>query len=239
MFSHLVSAARGLFANSNSSHHSSGSSKQEKPDSEAMVTTRRSILSQVEDSSPSRDSSPATNGKRKTVSSVTELTFEPTPKRRRGQANKEIDSQASTPQPNGVKKRPYKILEAVEIRSNGSTRESSIVTPTTNTEEAPHKLASKPNTTHVRFGSEEPQQQVNGVAETAPADEETVPRQEKEQEKEDEDDSDDEAPEAISNTKQLQDLKDAERKREGARQKYGHYLPITVYFIQSMLTINQ
>lgn len=234
MFSHLVSAARGLFASSDSSHQLSGSDKQAKTDTETMVTTRRSILSQVEDSSPSRDNSPAVNGKRKTVSSVTELTFEPTPKRRRGQAKKEAESEVSAPQPNGVKKRPYKILEAVEIRSSGSnTRESSILTPTTNPEEISKKISLRPKTAHVRFGSEEPEHELSGVEEIAPRDEENVPQQEM-----DDDDSDDEAPEAISNTKQLQGLKEAERKREEARQKYDQHLPAT-YSIHPMLTSYQ
>lgn len=224
MFSHLMSAARGLFASSESSHQSDKLNKQAIAEPRAMVTTRRSILSQVEDSSPSRDTSPIV-GKRKIVSSTTGLSIEPSPKRRRGQAKKDAEPTASTPQPNGAKKRPFKVLEAVEIISSGSnTRESSILTPTVHSEKAPQKSSAKSETAHVRFGSEEPEPDLKGEGETVRKEEEEEATTSG-QENRDDNSSDDEAPEAISNTKQLRGIKEADRKREEARQQYGqeHY----------------
>jgi hypothetical protein len=64
----------------------------------------------------------------------------------------------------------------------------------------------------VRFGSEEPPSIVN-------EDSETVEKDQNYSEHGEESD-DGEAPEAVSNKAQLKELKDAERKREQAKQRY-------------------
>ncbi|EEP81455.1 conserved hypothetical protein [Uncinocarpus reesii 1704] len=183
-----------------------------------MVTaTRRSILSQPEDT-PSRNGSPVANGKRKNSLAATEAVFEPTPKRRRGPSKEDSDSQASTPQPDGVPKKRYQVLKAVEIRttSRSGTRESSIATPRepVNPEEISLASRPKPKTAHLRFDSEEPQPEPVEGQEPDLKQKDAEPQQQI-----DEDSDDDEAPEAVSNTKQLQELKEAERKREEATQR--------------------
>ncbi|WEW57082.1 hypothetical protein PRK78_002542 [Emydomyces testavorans] len=219
MFSHLVTAARGLFASSDSSQIPSDLNREETgSDLKTMVTaTRRSILSHTEDSR-SKSSSPATNGKRKTPSLTIDGAIEPIPKRRRSQSKEDTDSQASIPQANGVKKRRYQVLEAVEIRVEGrsGTQKSSVVASGAciKPQAVSQSAASKLKTAHLRFDSEEPQPEPHGVEDGSSKEEQTVPSQQH-----DEDGSDDEAPDAISNTQQLQELKEAERKREDAKQR--------------------
>ncbi|KMP05510.1 hypothetical protein CIRG_05191 [Coccidioides immitis RMSCC 2394] len=219
MFSHIVTAARGLFSSSDSSHRQSNSSRgAENTDPQTMpVATRRSILSQSEDFS-SRNSSPAANGKRKKNLLTTEAAQEPTPKRRRGQRADGTKSQSNTPQPNGVPKRRYQVLEAVEIRSESrpGTRESSVATPRASVkpDEPFPGTVSKTKTAHLRFDSEEPQLELNGVQE-----DDIKENEAESQQQEEEMSDDDEAPEAVSNTKQLQELREAERRKEEAKQR--------------------
>ena len=246
MFSHLVTAARGLFVRPESDDQEG----QSETDETMVTATRRSTFSKTEEgsatSTPTRRS-PAANGKRKSISPTPEVQdshARASKRRKRPQVEVVINtgtvnSKSSSPDP--TKARRFQVLDRVEVMSprgsQPSTREPSDVpseelardnTPSTKRMSKKQTKSKKPAKSAEPAKPAKPESNVKSThmrfdsEEPVPIveEEKQVEKVEEEPQDNQEDSDDDDAPEAISNVTQLQQLKGEERKREQATQQY-------------------
>ncbi|KAK2799165.1 hypothetical protein FQN50_008554 [Emmonsiellopsis sp. PD_5] len=238
MLSQFVTVARGLFARQDpaledASSHSpeqeaqtqqqtpasnnkgSASKRQSKTASNMVSATRRTVFGadSAVDSSPVIRSA-AVGGKRKMGSSKAELDSQ-APKRRKKRASNAASLPASgdeeEQESRAVKKLPIRTVDTPEKVQNGQ-----LDSPVSEGKDSEQVAESNAKSTHVRFGSEEPEAEVNGEHREEIPPVEEAPKEIQETEFED---SDDEAPETVDNAAQLRKLKEAAKKEELAKQR--------------------
>ncbi|KAL2362257.1 hypothetical protein RJZ56_004865 [Blastomyces dermatitidis] len=230
MLSHIVTAARGLFARPDPGveqdtpptvdHTSDPIPAHSSP--QMVSATRRGVFptpAAEKSAAAVADSSPATRGKRKIATSNHGAESQ-APKRRKQRGPSNMGSQATKPaetEKGVLKKLPFRttgssdIVES-DIQPKEDTLNVSISAPNVADEAAPNSTA---KATHVRFGSEEPAPVLNGENEQS-----TEGKKPKESHDMEEDsDDDDEAPETIDNAAQLRKLKENARKEAKTKQR--------------------
>ncbi|KAK2793309.1 hypothetical protein FQN51_001305 [Onygenales sp. PD_10] len=233
MLSQFVTAARGLFARQDpaledastpeqaqtqqqtpGNKGSSSSKRQSKTASNMVSATRRTVFgADAVDSSPITRSA-AASGKRKIGSSSKGEADSQAPKRRKKRASNVASLPASGDEEEekspAVKKLPIRTVDTPEKTPNGQ-----LDSPVSEVKQSEEGSESNAKSTHMRFGSEEPEAEVNGDRkEETPVEE--APKEIMETEDED---SDDEAPETVDNAAQLRKLKEAAKKEEQAKQR--------------------
>jgi U3 small nucleolar RNA-associated protein 16 len=208
MFSHIVTAAKGLFARQevdedklDSSNTTSTTSRSPIGRVAKMVTAtrRRNLETSSTTSGDNKGVSASANGKRKPES-----------------------TNAGKPESQHNKRRKRSSLEAAEEPERELSTESAMVESDSKRKEA-QAPASK--TKHFRFDSEEPELPVEMETEAPEP-------QQKGQDNEDSSD-DDEAPEAVDNLAQMSKIRLEAKKQERARQMLVSPLLLKKYFISN------
>lgn len=188
MFSHIVTAAKGLFTRQDTDKAQSKNSTIASSDNTKMVTTRRRKISDiVPEEEPEINGQQEVNGKRKS-----------------GPAS----SGKTETQRNKRRKRAS--LEAAESES-GTPEEPSEDTQETDFKQEDEKSAPAPQK-HFRFDSEEPEVPLDMEIE------ETAETQQAKEDSGDDSSDDDEAPEAVDNSAQLSKVRAQAKKMEKAKQ---------------------
>ncbi|KZZ88144.1 hypothetical protein AAP_05204 [Ascosphaera apis ARSEF 7405] len=211
MFSHFVSAARGLFGSPNPNphaeveHHNSNqeqdtdaSSPLKKEDRSKMVNTRRTTFDAVDAESPAVAQS--------------------NNKSTRAGKNKKTQDKDRTPKTPKMGDKKKSRQQEINDDENDDNVEEEQSTPSVPVKEKKETETAK--SSHVRFGSEdpeEPSEQLLQEEESA-----TVAAKDEEQEQ-DEESSDDEAPEAVGKDAALETIKEAARKEAEAKKRYVFY----------------
>lgn len=193
MFSHIVTAAKGLFTRQDtdkaqSKNFTTTSSDNAIASTSKMVTTRRRKISDiVPEEEPEINGQQEVNGKRKS-----------------GPAGSgKMETQRN-------KRRKRASLEAAEGES-GTPEEPSEDTQETDSKQEEEKSAPAPKK-HFRFDSEEPEVPLDTQIE------ETAETQQAKEDSGDDSSDDDEAPEAVDNSAQLSKVKAQAKKMEQAKQ---------------------
>ncbi|OJD13878.1 hypothetical protein ACJ73_09152 [Blastomyces percursus] len=230
MLSHIVTAARGLFARPDSgveqdtppSVDHALKSIPSHPSTQMVPATRRTVFptpAAEESVAAAADSSPAAKGKRKIATSNHGAESQAT-KRRKQKGPSDISSRAAKPaetEKRVLKKLPFRTTGPSDIvESDIQPKEDTLNVSTSAPDEADDTTPnSTAKATHVRFGSEELAPVLNGENEQSP-------EGKKPGESHDmgaESDDDDEAPETIDNAAQLRQLKENARKEAKAKQR--------------------
>ncbi|PGH09039.1 hypothetical protein AJ79_05768 [Helicocarpus griseus UAMH5409] len=208
MLSQFVTAARGLFARQDSAAEESEETPNQTSSPNMVSATRRTVFPANATAEDARASSPATNGKRKITTASKRETETQAPKRRKKRTSNEgVTSPAAEVTREGKRARKLPIRSAES--SDSVVPEEQVGDASQEPEQV---TESNTKSTHVRFGSEEPDPEVNGH-------EEPIEEEPKLNGAHDSEDSDDEAPETVDNSAQLRKLKEVARKEAQAKQR--------------------
>ncbi|PGG99653.1 hypothetical protein GX51_06208 [Blastomyces parvus] len=229
MLSHIVTAARGLFARPDPEVEQdtpptvdrTSNSIPPNPSPQMVSATRRTVFptpAAEESVAEAANSSPATTGKRK-IATSNHGPESQTPKRRKQKGPSNISSRAAKPtetEKGVVKKLPFRTAGSSDIAEPDIKPGDTLNVSTSKPNEAGEATSnSTAKATHVRFGSEEPAPVLN--LENGQSTEGENPKESHDMEEGSDDD--DEAPETIDNAAQLQILKENARKEAKAKQR--------------------
>ncbi|OJD17173.1 hypothetical protein AJ78_02717 [Emergomyces pasteurianus Ep9510] len=224
MLSHLVTAARGLFARQNSGAEEDSPHSQDQTTNpiplntppEMVSGTRRTVFPVTTEkvNSPS-----ATKGKRKTAPSK-QATESQTAKRRKQRGSNNITSPVAEPVDEGgnvVKKLPFRAADSSDVvyAETQPREEKSDTSNRASNDRDEVATGSNTRATHVRFGNEDPSPEFNSHSQHEQVTEDAMTKESRDSE----DSDDDEAPETVDNAAQLRKIKEASRKEAQAKQK--------------------